>query len=366
MPPVRIRKGEGETVTKEERMAATVEPLLDWYASHKRNLPWRNVGDPYRVWVSEIMLQQTRVAAVLAYYKRWMDTLPTVADLAAAEEDTLMRLWQGLGYYSRVRNLQKAAKEIMARFDGAFPSAYEALLTLPGIGDYTAGAIASIAFGQPVPAVDGNALRVTARIADIEGNVLDGKTRREIRALLAQAIPQNCPGAFNQAWMDLGAMVCLAGKPACLTCPLVSLCEGYRLGVADSLPVRAKKPPRRVEEWTVFVLLQEGRAAFRKRPETGLLAGLWEPPCMPGILDEREAAAAVASWHIQPLAWREKRLAKHIFSHVEWQMTGYVLTVQGAGSFRWARPGELAVPSAFRGVLEPWQTDNAGNTENGL
>ena len=339
-----------------QRLDRIAEPLLDWYGKNKRDLPWRDSPDPYRVWVSEIMLQQTRVAAALPYYLRWMERLPTVEALAAVSDEELMKLWQGLGYYSRARNLKKAAQVIVTDYGGRFPDTYEELVRLPGVGDYTAGAIASMAFGQPVPAVDGNALRVAARTADIRENILDPAVRRSFRELLARAMPTDRPGAFNQALMDLGATVCLPnGQPLCGVCPLAELCEARRLGVQETLPVRAKKPPRRVEELTVFLLLREGRTALRKRPDTGLLAGLWEFPHAPGALAETEAAAVLEQWGLTPLDWREKIGARHVFTHVEWHMTGYLLTVRGdCPGLTWADRTaleNLAVPSAFARYL---------------
>ena len=342
---------------KQDLLCVIPRPLLDWYDTHKRVLPWRGTRDPYRVWVSEIMLQQTRVAAVMPYYLRWMEELPTVADLAAVDEEKLMKLWQGLGYYSRARNLRRAAQAIMADFGGVFPARWEDILTLPGVGDYTAGAIASIAFGQPVPAVDGNVLRVAARVAGIRGNILDPAVRKDIRARIAAALPPDCPGEFNQALMDLGATVCLPnGTPLCGECPLAHLCEAARLGLQAELPVREKKKARRIEDLTVYLLLRDGKIALRKRPDTGLLAGLWEFPHTPGALDEAAAAAPVTAWGLTPLDWRKKLTARHVFTHVEWHMTGYVLSVRGEDrDFFWADRAELerlAVPSAFKKFLE--------------
>ena len=327
-------------------------PLLAWYEENRRTLPWRGTDDPYRVWVSEIMLQQTRVAAVLPYYLRWMEALPTVEALAAAEEDTLMKLWQGLGYYSRARNLQKAARLIVEERGGRFPETYEALLALPGVGDYTAGAVASIAFHQAVPAVDGNALRVAARLTGIGENILDGKVRERFRGMIAAAVPPDRPGTFNQAVMDLGATVCLpGGAPLCDRCPLSDQCEARRQGLQASLPVRRKKAGRRVEELTVFLLLRNGTAALRQRESQGLLAGLWEFPHVPGTLEESAAGGVVADWGLTALDWKRKITAKHLFTHVEWRMTGYLLTVRGEQEdFTWADRGlldRLAVPSAF-------------------
>jgi A/G-specific adenine glycosylase len=337
---------------KQELLNAVAAPLLAWYDVNRRDLPWRGSRDPYRVWVSEIMLQQTRVTAVLPYYKRWMVALPDVFALAEVDEEKLMKLWQGLGYYSRARNLKKAAEIIVRDLNGQFPRTYEGLLRLPGVGDYTAGAVASMAFGLPVPAVDGNVLRVAARAANIGEDILDPKVRKMFRSRMETAMPLDRPGEFNQALMDLGATVCLpSGAPSCGSCPLSTLCEARRLGLQTVLPVRAKKPPRRVEDLTVFVLERSGRVAVRKRPENGLLAGLWEFPHVPGALSETDAAKPLADWGLEPVEWRKKLTAKHIFTHMEWRMTGYVLSVRGGGAdLTWADRAELealAIPGAF-------------------
>jgi len=341
----------------EQRLAAMAGPLLDWYDTHKRTLPWRGTGDPYQVWVSEIMLQQTRVAAVLPYYQRWMEALPTVEALAAADEEQLMKLWQGLGYYSRARNMHKAALMIVNTCGGRFPEEEKDLLKLPGIGDYTAGAIASIAFGRAVPAVDGNVLRVISRTADIREDISDAKVRRTFRALLEEAMPREEPGKFNQALMELGATVCAPnGAPDCGRCPLSGLCEANRLGIQTELPLKSKKAPRRVEEMTVYLLRRGDAVALRRRGEAGLLAGLWEFPHVPGALGEAAAGDALASWGLTALDWEKKISAKHVFTHVEWHMTGYLLTVRGeCPGFTWADREALetlAVPSAFARYLE--------------
>ena len=269
-----------------------------------------------------------------------------------------MKLWQGLGYYSRARNLQRAAKVIVEELDGRFPDTWEGLRKLPGVGDYTAGAVASIAFGRRVPAVDGNVLRVAARVADIRENIMDTKVRRRLSELMAAAVPSDRPGTYNQALMDLGATVCLPnGKPLCDACPLSTLCEAHRLGLEEALPVREKKASRRVEELTVYLLVRDGRVALRKRPDRGLLAGLWEFPHVSGCLGEDAAGEPVAGWGLTPLEWRERLAARHIFTHVEWRMTGYLLTVSGPGpeEFFWADREALvglAVPSAFGRLLE--------------
>lgn len=339
-----------------EDLLGIAGPLLEWYDVNKRTLPWRGTRDPYKVLVSEIMLQQTRVAAVMPYYQRWMDELPSVEALANVEEERLMKLWQGLGYYSRARNLQKAAGMIMEKFGGRFPEEYADILRLPGVGEYTAGAVASIAFGQAVPAVDGNVLRVAARVTGDDRDILHSGVRRRFREMMGAVMPSDRPGAFNQAMMDLGAMVCLPnGTPACSRCPLAEQCEADRLGLQDALPVRRKKAPRRVEDLTVFLLLRNGRAAVRRREDRGLLAGLWEFPHVPGTLDDVAAAKTLKGWGMTAVEWRKKLTAKHIFTHVEWRMTGYLLEAAGDGQgLIWADRAELeelAVPSAFAKFL---------------
>ena len=333
-------------MTKEERLRAMAAPLLAWYDENKRDLPWRgDHPDPYQVWVSEIMLQQTRVAAVMPYYRAWMEELPTVEALAAADEERLMKLWQGLGYYSRARNLQRAARMIMENFGGRFPESRSDLLSLPGVGEYTAGAVASIAFGRQVPAVDGNVLRVAARVADIREDIMDSKVRASFQALMEAAMPADRPGIFNQALMDLGAMVCVPkAAPECGRCPLAELCEANRLGVQSQLPVRRKKTARRVEELTVYLLLQDGKAALRQREDRGLLAGLWEYP------------NELSPWPCPVEGKLEFAAAgKHIFTHKEWHMTAYTVEAEGEAlpaGWVWADKAalwtEYAVPSAFQ------------------
>lgn len=330
-------------------------PLLDWYRANGRDLPWRRTRDPYSIWVSEIMLQQTRVTAALPYYLRFLQTFPTVEALAAAEEETLFKLWEGLGYYSRARNLQKTARIVTERYGGRFPESYGELTALPGIGDYTAGAILAAAFGRRAPAVDGNVLRVAARLWDDPRDIQNAAVKKEIRRRVEEAMPEE-PEAirnYNQALMDLGATVCLPnGAPLCEACPARTFCRGRARGTAQSLPVRAPKKDRRAEERTVFLLRREGKIALRKRPDEGLLAGLWEFPNVFGSHSEEEAASVLADWSLIPAEWGKKLTAKHIFSHVEWHMIGYSLKVtgEGLGDFFWADRAALercAVPSAF-------------------
>jgi A/G-specific adenine glycosylase len=341
------------TLTTQQRLAALPGPLLAWYRENARDLPWRKTWDPYPIWVSEIMLQQTRVAAVLGYYARFLAAFPSVEALAAAPPERLMKLWEGLGYYSRARNLQKAAQLVAER--GSFPDTYEELLTLPGVGDYTASAIASAAFARREAAVDGNVLRVVTRLTDCHDDILDPRVKREVRRQLQAVMPEAEADIriFNQSVMELGATVCPpSGPPKCEQCPVRDLCLGRSRGTAQALPVKAPKKARRVEERTVFLLLREGRVALRRRPDTGLLAGLWEFPSQEGALDEAAAGAAAAAWGLEPRAWKKRLAAKHIFTHVEWHMTGYTLEVSGDGpaEFFWADLAALedhAVPSAF-------------------
>ena len=322
-----------ENLTTENILQDLPEPLLNWYRANARDLPWRRTRDPYRIWVSEIMLQQTRVAAVLGYYARFLTAFPTVEALAAAPEERLMKLWEGLGYYSRARNLQKTAR-IVAESGGRFPETYQELLALPGIGDYTASAIASAAFGKREAAVDGNVLRVVMRLTDCHDDIADPKVKKAVRARVQAVMPETEEDirVFNQATMELGATVCAPnGPPRCLECPARDFCLGRLRGTAEDLPVKGAKKPRRVEERTVFLLLRQGQVALRKRPKTGLLAGLWEFPNVEGELDEAGASAAVESWGLTPKQWESRLTAKHIFTHVEWHMTGYTLEVTGDG-----------------------------------
>ncbi len=330
-------------------------PLLAWYRENARDLPWRREPTPYRVWVSEIMLQQTRVAAVLGYFARFMEAFPTVEDLAQAPEDRLMKLWQGLGYYSRARNLQKAARQIVDDFGGEFPRSYDQLRTLAGVGDYTAAALASIAFGEPVPAVDGNLLRVSARILGDRTDITTTGGKKHFTAALREIMPLEEPGRFNQAMMDLGAMVCLPnGAPLCDRCPAADFCVAHQTGIAGELPVRPAKKPRRVEERTVYLLFYEGKVALRRRPSKGLLAGLWEYPNQLAELPD-----PLEAWGLQGGEREFAGAGTHIFTHVEWRMTARKCVLTGPDlpdgwcwADRTALREEHAVPSAFSAFQE--------------
>lgn len=311
-----------------KNLRVAVPQLLEWYRSVRRPLPFREDPTPYRVWVSEVMLQQTRIEAALPYFERFMQTLPTVADLAAASEDTLLKLWEGLGYYSRVRNLQKAAIILCRDYGGELPADYDKLLALPGIGEYTAGAIASIAYGLPLPAVDGNVLRVFARLTNCAEDVMKAPVRRQMREWVTAVLPPES-GLFNEAVMELGETVCLPNTvPHCEACPLAAVCAARAAGTAAELPVRSQPKARRIEQKTVALVVtdeQPPRVWLQKRPEKGLLSGLWEFPTLEGTLTPTEAALALG---LSPAATETLPPAKHIFSHIEWQMTGVKLVAK--------------------------------------
>ncbi|MDD3919792.1 MAG: A/G-specific adenine glycosylase [Eubacteriales bacterium] len=332
-----------------------IPPLLcGWYQNNARELPWRKTRDAYAIWVSEIMLQQTRVEAVKGYYARFMEAIPTVQALSEVPEDTLFKLWEGLGYYSRARNLKRAAIIIMEQYGGVLPANYEALLALPGIGPYTAGAVASIAYGIPVPAVDGNVLRVRARFLNDDTDIALPALQKTARAELLAVMPQDMAGTFNQALMELGATVCLPNcAPACERCPLNALCRGKHR--AAFLPVKTPKAPRRIEEKTVFVLKCEGKLLVKKRTEKGLLSGLWELPNLPGILSPAQAAKRLTEWNAIPTGDIIQRQAKHVFTHIEWHMRVYELPVMIAplptGYALSAPEDGVALPTAFRVCL---------------
>ncbi|MDY3617450.1 A/G-specific adenine glycosylase [Agathobaculum sp.] len=337
--------------------ASLTAPLLSWYDAGHRDLPWRAEPTPYRVWVSEIMLQQTRVEAVRGYFSRWMKALPTVHALAEAPEDVYLKLWEGLGYYSRVRNLHRAAVELCERFGGELPADYDALLKLPGIGEYTAGAVASIAFGLPVPAVDGNVLRVAARVTDDRTPITDPKYKKAVRGQLAAVMPGDRPGDLNQALMELGATVCVPnGAPKCSECPLTHLCASFHHGTTGLVPVRSPKKARRIERRTVLLVRCGSLVALNKRPADGLLGGLWELPSLEGHLPPGKTRQLLESrgWQIQKLL--SLRPAKHIFTHVEWHMNGYYIELGDAPEgLTLVTPSALrvdyALPSAFRAFL---------------
>ena len=358
---------ENNQKTGEDRGKAFSESLLSWYDAHRRILPWREDPSPYHVWLSEIMLQQTRVEAVKAYYARFLAQLPDIASLAEAAEDQYMKLWEGLGYYSRVRNLHRGAVMVMEQYGGKMPDSAAELKKIPGIGEYTAAAVASIAFGECVPAVDGNLLRIFARLTCCPQGINETAVKKAAQGFFHEKMVQDesaRPGDFNQALMDLGTAVCLPNAvPLCEACPLRSFCEAFAAGNPRDYPVMPEKKARKVEQLTVFLIRDAERIALKKRPARGLLAGLYEYPHEPGHLDQKEALEAVRKMGFSPLRIHALPEAKHIFTHKEWHMTGYEILADELESFPGAEqpadPGEIflasireirevyAVPTAF-------------------
>ena len=326
--------------------------LLPWYRENKRALPWRADREPYHIWLSEIMLQQTRVEAVKGYYARFLAALPSIDALANCDDDVLHKLWEGLGYYSRVRNLKKAARVVMEQYGGVFPVTHAEVLALPGIGDYTAGAICSIAYDMPTPAVDGNVLRVFSRLTDDPSPIDLPATKKHVTEALAAVYPKEA-GDFTQALMELGATVCGPNKlPDCEKCPCKDICRGYAHGTAETLPVKAPKKEKRQEDRTVFIFSCDGRFALEKRPGKGLLAGLWQFPNVSGHLDTAEALAEAERMGLRPKDLQREVSRKHIFTHIQWNMKGIYLEVADtAGGFRWFTAEEInnaaALPTAF-------------------
>ena len=338
-------------------LSAIPEPLVKWFDQHTRDLPWRRDREPYHVWLSEIMLQQTRVEAVKAYYTRFLDAAPNVETLAALSEDRLLKLWEGLGYYNRARNLQKCAKEIVAR-GGAFPPTKAELMELPGIGDYTAGAIASICFEAPAAAVDGNVLRVCARLMDDDRPVDTPAYKKELETALSAVYPKGRCGDFTQSLMELGATVCVPnGAPHCGDCPLNALCLARERGTALKLPVKLPKRERKLEHRTVFLLRCGDLVAVEKRPSKGLLAGLWQLPNLDRLLDETEVGVWATEQGLGDTELRRARDGRHIFTHITWEMRCYTLSCEHAATqFTWVTPeqlrGEVSLPTAFRQFLD--------------
>lgn len=336
-----------------------VTPLLSWYKGAKRVLPWRENPEPYRVWVSEIMLQQTRVEAVKPYYERFLRELPDITHLAKAEEERLLKLWEGLGYYNRARNLKKAALIIEEKYAGQMPEEYGELLNLPGIGSYTAGAVASIAFGKRVPAVDGNVLRILSRVLADDSDVLNGKVKKGMEEKLLAIMPEDAPGDFNQALMELGAVICIPnGQPKCTECPLQALCEARRTKTQTEYPKKTAKKPRKIEKKTMLVIQDENKAAIKKRPEKGLLAGMYEFPSLAGHKTEKEVTSYLKDMGLEIVRIRRLEDSCHIFTHKEWHMIGYAVRVDelerrvpDSSGFLFVEPADTEknypIPSAF-------------------
>ena len=330
--------------------------LLPWFEANKRLLPFRQEPSAYHIWVSEIMLQQTRVAAALPYYERFIRKLPDAAALAACDADTLHKLWQGLGYYNRVNNMQKAARVVCERYGGELPADYDALRALPGIGDYTAGAIASIAFGIPAPAVDGNVLRVFARLYNDDADITKPETKRKFTERVLDQMPKTAPGPYNEALMELGALVCVPNAaPQCLACPLAPVCRGFAAGRAEQLPV---KPPKKEKERlpvTVALVQSPAGLLLQRRPDKGLLAGLWQTAAFENQAMTREQlTAALAALGVDAALERPLQPARHVFTHKIWQLSGWAGSapaVRLPEGWVWGRPEDYPLPSAFEGIL---------------
>ena len=332
--------------------------LLTWYDANARVLPWRGFHDAYRTWVSEAMLQQTRVETVLSYYERFLSRFPDLPALAAAPEADVLKEWEGLGYYSRARNLWKGARQVVTEYGGILPREPEKLRTLSGIGPYTAGAIASIAYDVPVPAVDGNVIRVLSRIFGIRSNAADPENRRRIEALAASLVPAERPGDYNQAVMDLGATVCVPGTPDCGRCPLSACCDAFRAGDASDLPVLPKAKPQKVIPYAVLLIRSGGRVLMRQRTER-LLQGLWCFPMLEGTFSAEELAEQVQKkLHLSCSNWKDAGSARHVFTHQIWQMQLYTMSAEASASalagyefIPLNRLSSLAIPVAMNAAV---------------
>ncbi len=333
--------------------------LMQWYKKEARVLPWRSDPTPYKVWISEIMLQQTRVDTVIPYFLRFIADVPTIGALAQIEEEKLLKLWQGLGYYNRALNLKKAAVKIIEEFSGEIPSEMKRLMSLPGIGVYTAGAIASIAFGKAVPAVDGNVLRIIARVTASSENISSPVTKKLFEPLALQWIPNDNPGDFNQALMDLGATICLPnGEPKCAECPVSGCCEAYRKGLTLELPVQSGKKARKILKKTVFVISYQSSYALRKRAAQGLLPNLWEFPNVEGHLTREQTKKALDLLGVTAGEITKLPPSKHIFTHLEFHMKSYFVKateIQDYSDLTWATKEEInhrySIPTAFKKVV---------------
>lgn len=327
--------------------------LLPWYKQNARALPWRKDTEPYHIWLSEIMLQQTRVETVWTYYLRFLEQLPSIHALANASESQLFKLWEGLGYYNRARNLQKAARVIETQYGGQFPNQYEDIRALPGIGPYTAGAIASICFNLPYAAVDGNVLRIITRMTENDTPIDGMQIKTEIAAKLEKVYPKNDCGQFTQALMELGATLCTPKSPKCSDCPMNDSCRAYAHDTVLKYPIRQPKKEKHLEERTVFLLQCEDKYALTKRTENGLLSGLWQLPNVPGRMDVSQALHTAETFGVQPVEVYKEIHRVHIFTHIKWQMTCYhILCSKKPTDFVWATEQEIqasyALPTAFR------------------
>ena len=342
------------------------EALLAWYDRCARKMPWRGIRNPYRTWISEIMLQQTRVETVIPYYERFISRFPSLSDLAAAQESDVLKMWEGLGYYSRARNLLKGARQVMEQHGGILPKDPVLLRKISGIGPYTAGAIASIAYNIPVSAVDGNVLRVYSRLFGVRENLLLPPVRKGIEAAADSMVPRDRPGDYNQAVMDLGATVCVPGTPDCGRCPLSAFCDAFARGDAPDLPLIPGKVPQKTTRWTVAVLRSGNRTLIRRRTET-LLQGLW---CFPMLECEPSEAEVLLEkkYRLHTVPAAPSVHARHVFTHLIWEMD--ILSLDAGpdapvpSDFRWTSSEELeslVFPVAMTAALKAAKSMLAGS-----
>lgn len=343
---------------KDIKLEDIAEPIVKWYQNEEKNLPWKQDKEPYHIWISEIMLQQTRIEAVKRYYERLMKELPTVYDLATVDDEKLLKLWEGLGYYSRARNLKKAANIIVQEYDGIVPNKYEQLIKLPGIGEYTAGAIASISSNEKVTAVDGNVLRVVSRIIGSKENVLLPETKKKITTIVQKILPEES-GNFNEGIMEIGEKICLPnGIPLCEKCPIQQFCYAKGNNLVSEIPVRIKDTKRKVENKTVFVIkTEDGKIAIKKRENKGLLANLYELPNVDDIVKEEDIKNIVKDWNLKLIEIKQGKDKKHVFTHIEWHMKHYQITVENEDTeFIWVSQEQLnkqyPLPTAFAKFLK--------------
>lgn len=330
--------------------------LLNWYQQNKRDLPWRKDQNPYHVWISEIMLQQTRIEAVIGYYDRFIKRLPSIQDLAQINDDELLKLWEGLGYYTRARNLKKAAIMIMEEYDGIFPNTFEQIMSLPGIGEYTASAIGSICFSLKEVTIDGNVLRVYMRLQNCYDNVDDLKIRRKVRNELQKIMPEEA-GDFNQALMELGETICLPnGIPKCSECPLKNFCKSYQNDTYLELPIKNKKKDKKEEKYTILLFYYKSQFVLEKRKESGLLQNLWQFPNIQGHLTKKQLENYLKENKIKFLKVKKSVSYTHIFTHKRWNMISYMVELdKNDYNMNWndlKTLKERAIPTAFMPFLK--------------
>lgn len=330
--------------------------LLNWYQKNKRDLPWRKDQNPYHVWISEIMLQQTRIEAVIGYYDRFIKRLPSIQDLAQINDDELLKLWEGLGYYTRARNLKKAAIMIMEEYDGIFPNTFEQIMSLPGIGEYTASAIGSICFSLKEVTIDGNVLRVYMRLQNCYDNVDDLKIRRKVRNELQKIMPEEA-GDFNQALMELGETICLPnGIPKCSECPLKNFCKSYQNDTYLELPIKNKKKDKKEEKYTILLFYYKSQFVLEKRKESGLLQNLWQFPNIQGHLTKKQLENYLKENKIKFLKVKKSVSYTHIFTHKRWNMISYIVELdKNDYNMNWndlKTLKERAIPTAFMPFLK--------------